>query len=42
MMIYLFLWLIMEEISGLIKIEADLTALPTAVSYTKEYARMLS
>jgi hypothetical protein len=42
MLMYRFLWLIIEERTGLIKIEADMAALPTAISYTNKYAKTLS
>jgi hypothetical protein len=38
-MMYRFLWLIIEERPGLIRVEADMTALPTAVIYANEYAK---
>ena len=39
MMMYRFLWLIIEERTGLIPLEADLSALPTCVRYINEYAK---
>jgi len=41
-MMYRFLWLIIEERTGLIQIGADTGALPTAVSYANEYAKTLA
>jgi hypothetical protein len=38
-LMYRFLWLIIEERTGLIKIEADTAALPTAISYANQYAK---
>ena len=39
MMMYRLLWLIIEERTGLIPIEAELSALPMSVSYVNEYAK---
>ena len=42
MLMYRFLWLIIKERTGLIKIEADIATLPTAISYANRYAKTLS
>ena len=42
MTMYRFIWLITQEQSGLIRIEADMTALPTADTFANEYANTLS
>jgi hypothetical protein len=42
MTMYRFLWLVIEEREGLIKISANMSVLPVAMAYMKEYEKLLS
>ncbi len=40
MMMYRFLWLVIDERAGLISLDADLGSLPRAVSFVNAYVRL--